>query len=205
MNRNCHQETTRMQSRKNDERGIYRDVENLGFKDHIVEAANRTYAQVTKGKIFRGNSRKAIVFACIFHAYKMSGTPLSHERLINIFKLSKKTGLRGLKYVNLHAPKDSDIRTTYITPINLIEEIMDRFGATDEHIKEVKDLYSRIHNRSSKLNRSRPQSVAAGLTFYWICKRGKDITLKEFTKKVALSELTINKIAREIALVLETN
>jgi transcription initiation factor TFIIIB Brf1 subunit/transcription initiation factor TFIIB len=192
----------RVQIRKSEERNIFKDVENMGFSDKIVSEANKIYFQVTLGQIFRGNSRKSIVFACIFHAYKLSGKPQSHEKLINVFNLNRKTGLKGLKHVNLHAPKDSSIRTTYITPINLVEEIMEKFSATPEQKKEVVDLYHQIKNKSSLLNRSRPQSVASALVFYWICKKQKDITLKQFAKKVFLSELTINKKAKEISEVL---
>jgi transcription initiation factor TFIIIB Brf1 subunit/transcription initiation factor TFIIB len=193
----------RVQIRKSEERSIYKDVENMGFSDKIVSEANKIYFQVTKGQIFRGNSRKAIVFACIFHSYKLSDKPQSHDKLIHIFSLTRKTGLKGLKHVNLHAPKNSSIRTTYITPINLVEEIMEKFSATDDQKKEVIDLYHKIKNKSSRLNRSRPQSVASGLVYYWICKKKKDITLKQFTKKVSLSELTVNKIAKEISEVIE--
>ena len=193
----------RVQQRKLEERNIYKDVENMGFSDKIISEANTIYFQVTQGKIFRGNSRKAIVFACIFHAYKLSGKPQSHEKLIGIFKLDRKTGLKGLKHVNLHAPKDSQIRTTYITPINLVEEIMDKFSATKEQKDEVIKLYHQIKNKSSKLNRSRPQSVASGIVYYWIRQKNKDITLKQFTKKVVLSELTISNIAKEISDVIQ--
>lgn len=195
----------RVQQRKLEERNIYKDVENMGFSDKIISEANTIYFQVTQGKIFRGNSRKAIVFACIFHAYKLSGKPQSHEKLIGIFKLDRKTGLKGLKHVNLHAPKDSQIRTTYITPINLVEEIMEKFSATKEQKDEVIKLYHQIKNKSSKLNRSRPQSVASGIVYYWICKKDKDITLKQFTKKVALSELTVSNIAKEISDVIDNS
>jgi len=194
----------RVQMRKLEERSIYKDVENLGFSESIVSRANKIYAQVTRGKIFRGNSRRAIVFACIFHAYKLANHPQSHERLIRIFSLNRKAGLKGLKYVNLYAPKDSKIRTTYITAQNLVGEILELFSATKEQKQEVLDLYEKIKNKSSRLNRSRPQSVASGIVFYWICSKGKDITLKEFAKKVTLSELTINKIAKEISEVLST-
>lgn len=192
----------RVQIRKSEERNIYKDVENMGFSDKIITEANKIYFQVTKGQIFRGNSRKAIVFACIFHAYKLSGKPQSHEKLINVFNLNRKTGLKGLKHVNLYAPKNSNIRTMYITPINLVEEIMDKFSATKEQKEEVIELYNQIKNKSSRLNRSRPQSVGAGIVYYWICLNKKDISLKQFTKKVSLSELTINKIAKEISEVL---
>ena len=188
----------RVQIRKSEERNIYNDVENMGFSDKIVSEANKIYFQVTQGQIFRGNSRKSIVFACIFHAYKLSGKPQSHEKLIHVFNLNRKTGLKGLKHVNLYAPKNSSIRTTYITPINLVEEIMEKFSATKEQKQEVINLYHQINNKSSRLNRSRPQSVASGLVYFWICSKQKDISLKQFTKKVSLSELTVNKIAKEI-------
>jgi transcription initiation factor TFIIIB Brf1 subunit/transcription initiation factor TFIIB len=189
----------RVQSRKLEERNIYKDVENMNFSDKIVSGANEIYNQVTKGQIFRGNSRKAIIFACIFHSYKLSSHPQTHEKLIQIFGLNRKLGLKGLKHVNLNAPKDSKIHTTYITPVNLLEDIMQKFSATDSQKAEVIELYHKIKNKSSKLNRSRPQSVACGLTYYWICNNGINVSLKEFTKKAALSELTINKIAKEVA------
>lgn len=194
----------RVQMRKSDDRNIHKDVENMGFSDKIISEANKLYFQVTHGQIFRGNSRKAIVFACIFHSYKLSGKPQSHEKLIQAFNLNRKTGLKGLKHVNLYAPKNSTIRTTYITPINLVEEIMDKFSATVDQKKEVVDLYNLIKNKSSRLNRSRPQSVASGLVYFWICKKQKDISLKQFTKKVLLSELTVNKISKEISDILNT-
>jgi len=176
----------------------------MGFSDKIVSDANKLYFQVVKNQIFRGNSRKSIIFACIYHAFKRSEQPQSHEALINVFNLTRKTSLRGLKHVSLHAPKDSSIRTTYITPVHLVKEIMDKFQATDEQKKEVIDLYKLIKNRSSRLNRSRPKSVSSGLIYYWICKNKKEISIKEFSKKVALSELTVNKISKEICRVLGT-
>lgn len=190
---------SRVQQRKSCIRNIYDDVKNMGFGDKIVSDADRLYAEVTKNDIYRGNFRKAIIFACIFQAYKLAKDPQSHEKLVDIFGLNHKTSLRGLKFVSLNAPKDSNIRTTYISPDNLIEEIMDRFSATQSQKDEVIKLYSKIVNRSSKLNRSRPQSVAAGLTFYWICSKKKNISIKEFVTKVSLSELTIIKIAKEIS------
>lgn len=192
----------RVHLRKLEERNIYKDVESMGFSDKIVSLANQIYIQVTKGKIFRGNSRKAIIFASIYHSFKVQDKPQPHENLIKIFKLDRKNALKGLKHVNLNIPRDSVIHTTYITPINLVEDIMDKFYATPDHKKEVRELYERIANKSSKINRSRPQSIAAGLVFFWICYKGLDISIKDFASKTDLSELTINKISREISEIL---
>lgn len=193
----------RVLPRKFEDRNIYKDVENLGFNDKIVHLANQIYTQVTNGQIFRGNSRRAIIFASIFHAFKLHNKPQSHDKLIKIFDLDRKLALKGLKHVNLNAPKESLIHTTYITAENLIEDIMDKFKATDEHKKEVINLYHKIKNKSSKINRSRPQSVASALTYFWICYKGIDISLKDFAKKTDLSELTIDRLSKEISDVLK--
>lgn len=192
----------RVHIRKIDDRSIYKDVENMGFSEKIVSNANQLYLQVTKGQIYRGNSRKAIVFACIFHSFKLDGKPQIHENLRKMFNLTKKTSLKGLKQVNLNIPKDSPIHTTFITPINLIEDIMDKFKANIEQKKEVIELYNKIKNKSSTINRSRPQSTAAGITYFWISLKNIDISLKDFAHKVDLSELTISKISKEISDVL---
>lgn len=207
---------SRCQMRKLEDRNIFKDVENMGFSDKIIELANEIYSDVTKldkehttdpdkYKICRGNSRKALVFACIFHSYKLSGQPQSCESLITAFNLDRRAGLKGLKHVNLNVPKKSPVRTTYITPGNLVYEIMDKFSATQQQKDEVMNLYLQITNKSSSLNRSRPQSVASGIVYYWILTTKKPITLKEFTEKVKLSELTINKKTKEISKVLGTD
>ena len=204
MGRKNRLEPNRCQIRKQDEKGIYRDVERMGFTENIVRSANRIFTDTTKGQIYRGNSRKAIIFACVFHAFKIAGKPQSCDSLIEMFKLERKVGLKGLKIVGLQAPKDSQIRNSHITPCDLIREIMKKFEASHEQVTEVEALYRRTENRSSILNRCRPQSVAAGLTYYYIRREQKEIPIREFVNRVNLSELTVIKIAKEIASVLGT-
>jgi transcription initiation factor TFIIIB Brf1 subunit/transcription initiation factor TFIIB len=174
----------------------------MGFKDAIVTRANEMYLQVTKDKIHRGNMRKAIIFACIFNAYKVVGNPQSCEPLIEIFRIDRKSGLKGLKIVNLGITKDSLFHNTHITPANLVDDIMNEFSASSDQKKEVVELYNLVKGKSAKINRSRPQSVAAGLAFFWICKNNKNITIKEFSKTVKLSELTVSKVTKEISAIL---
>ena len=188
----------RVQVRRIDEKSIFKDVEMMGFSDKIVSLANDIYMQVTHGKIRRGYSRKSIIFACIFYSFKLCNQPQSSDRLIQIFTLSRKSGLNGLKIVNESMPKDSEIHTTYITPINIIEEIMAKFSAKPDQKREAIAIYEKTKNKSSKLNRSRPQSIASGIVYHWVKLNNIHVTLKEFAEKVNLSELTITKITKEI-------
>ena len=192
----------RVHIRKNDEKDIMGDVIGMGFSDKVIFIANIIFVDVTKGKISRGNARKSLVFACIFHSLKIHGKALSHEKLMETFQISRKSALRGLREVSLNASKESVIHITYITPVNIIEDILDKFKVTNSHKNEVKVLYEKIRNKSSKINRSRPRSTASAVIYYWLSLNNKDIPLKTFANKVELSELTISKLSKEISIVL---
>lgn len=193
----------RCQVRKTEEKNIYKDVEGMDFSDKIVAFANDLYQHVTHDKIYRGNSRKAIVFACVFHAFKILGNPQSCESLQSIFKLDRKVILKGLKHVSLNAPKDLELQCKYITPVEIINEIMDKLNADKNQKKDVIDIYNKIKNKSPILNRSKPQSIASGIIYYYIKLKNKQIDIETFTKKVNLSESTIVKIMTEIEKVIE--
>lgn len=193
----------RCHARRYEEKGIYKDVEKFGFSDKIVSIANVLYEQVANGKIFRGNSRKGLIFACIFHAYKINNNPQSCEHLIEIFGIERKIGLKGLKHVNLNAPKDSKFREYQISTEDIIKEIMDKFNANDMQKEEAIEIYRKIQNKSSLLNRSRPQSVASGIVRYYIIQNNKDISMEFFKSRVHLSELTITRIVAEIENILD--
>ena len=190
---------TRCYARKSTDRVIDRDVAQMGFSQKIVMTANQIYDQVTNGKIYRGNSRKGIIFACVFHAYKMIGQPQSCEHLIEVFDMDRRVGLKGLKYVNLNAPKTAGFRHFHVEMRDLIGEIMDKFHATPQQKEEAVQLFARVDQRSMLLNRSRPQSVACGVVRYYIMQKNKDISMEEFQSRVRLSEVTIQRLVNEIA------
>ena len=196
--------------RKVDEKSIFKDVERYGFSSNIVHIANDLYIKVTNNKIYRGDSRKGIIFSCIFHAFKMAGTPQSFESLQTIFSLDRKVILKGMKHVSLYAPKNVEFRSKYITPVDIIDEIMTKLDAGKEHKNAVVDLYNTVKEKSntlteknSMINRSKPQSVAAGLVYYYIEKNNRNINIEDYIKLVKLSELTITKLVKEIEKIVE--
>jgi transcription initiation factor TFIIIB Brf1 subunit/transcription initiation factor TFIIB len=192
----------RVHARKIDEKNIAKDVENMGFSENIVTKANEIYTECTNGQIYRGGSRKSIIFACIFHAYKLAGNHQTPDNLIQLFSLTRKAGLKGLKIVNVNIPMDSEIHSTCITSKHIIGDIMEKFKTSQEHKEAVYELYDRVKNRSSKLNRARPQSVAAAVIYYWVKTNDIQINLSDFAAITNLSELTISKNAKEVEIVL---
>lgn len=135
---------SRCHIRKVEDKSIFKDLDSLGFSERIINIANDIYTQVTNGKIYRGNSRKAIVFACIFQTYKIIGKPKSCDNLMETFKLDRKVILKGLKHVSFNLPKNIEIITKYITPVELIEEIMTKLNTSDKQKSEISSFTRRL-------------------------------------------------------------
>jgi transcription initiation factor TFIIIB Brf1 subunit/transcription initiation factor TFIIB len=189
---------TRCYIRRSKDKTIYSDVKHMNISEHIKDIANKIYLQACGRRVRRGVYRRSIIFAAIFHAYKLDNNPQSCESLIHTFQIKKKDALKGLKFLNENAPKDSPIRAIYVTPEHLIREYLTRFSIPQEREDDIISVFRQVDGKSSLLNRSRPQSVAAGVIWYWIRKEHKGVPLKDFTQKMDLSELTINKISKEI-------
>lgn len=203
---NQHREWKSQQTRITvEDRNIFKDVESIQFSDNIVQIANSLYIQVTKDKIYRGNARKGIISACIFYAFKVIHKPQIYKKIIKLFNIDKRVGLRGLKFVSINAPKDSIIFKTQITPLTYIDYYMEELQANQDDIKHIHRLYEKIDNKQvQRLTRSRPQSVASGIVYYWLLEENKKITLRTFSKIAELSELTIVKIQKDIKEILST-
>lgn len=202
-NRNVN-DPSRCHFRKNDDKNIYKDISSLNLPDNIVKEANKLYIHVVKERIYRGNTRKSIIFACIFYAYKQFKNPQSCDTLTKLFNITRRDGLKGLKIVNLNTDDKIIEKSTYITPVNIIKEIMTQFDAKKEDIESVISLFTKIEGKSEVLSRARPQSVAAGLIRYYIIKQDREISMEDFKEKVQLSDLTINRIVREITRIIES-
>lgn len=191
--------------RKVEDKSIFKDVESYRFPEKIVNTANDIYTQVTNGKIYRGKSRKAIIFGCIYQSIKINGKAHTCESLRVLFGLDRKSILKGLKYVNLKAPKTMQHMRSRLPQTNeLLEEYMGKFDLRYEHKGTLLALADRIKNRSTMINRSRPQSIASALIYYYLCatRGSNNVNMADFIDKVGLSELTILKIYREIERVL---
>ena len=82
---------------------------------------------------------------------------------------------------------------------------MQNFSATPVQVGQVLALYRQLENRSSLLNRSRPQSVACGVVKYFILQKNPDFSNEYIRQKIKLSELTLSRIVKEISNIVAKN
>ena len=102
---------------------------------------------------------------------------------------------------NTNSFPDQEIDEIY----NLIHEIMAQFNATKDQTTQVINIYKLfLQNRSSLLNRSRPNSVATGVCKYYITKTNPYFPASEFYAKTTLSSLTLTRIENEVDQILKS-
>jgi len=188
--------------RKNDEKTIFRDLLDLNLPKSVMEEANMLFSVITQNKIQRGNTRKAIIFACVYNAYKDNPNPQTPDDLQAKFKLTKKEVSKGLNYYNLHIGKMK--KPAYITAEHVIPKIVSFFSSKPEDIENVRKLYEKIKNKSDVVIRSTPKSTICGLVFYYYRINQINIPSTEFATKVGLSVVTIIRLAKAVADILGT-
>lgn len=194
---------SRCQLRRNtDDKSIYKDIDKFEFPYDIKEGANKAYIEITNGQIKRAKLRKCLIAACIFKEFQLHKIAKTPDEIIKIFELTKKQFSKGMIQYNLK--KKDQTHPTYISPVSFIPGIMKLFNSGEQHVQKVSELYDKVKNRSEVLNRSNPQSVIAGLIFYYFKLIGMNIILVNFSKVVKLSDITILKISKNISEILGT-
>jgi transcription initiation factor TFIIIB Brf1 subunit/transcription initiation factor TFIIB len=189
---------SRVQYRKNPDKGIRKDLEKLQFSQEVINLADQYYGEVTKGDIKRGNLRKGIMFACVFEAFNALDKYQLPEHLKEIFCIEKKDICKGITYFNKGMPKREK---KYLTPEHFIPKLCDKFSLKKDFVDEVVTLYKSVSTNPT-LSRSYPQSVSAGCIYYVLKKKNIDISPYDFGKVLNMSEITITKKAHEIEEVL---
>jgi transcription initiation factor TFIIIB Brf1 subunit/transcription initiation factor TFIIB len=185
-------------SRKSsDNKGIKKDLAQYNLPANVVQRADEIYQQVTQNVIKRSNLRKGIVFACVFEACMELDCPQIPEVLQEKFDNLDHTHItKGRMYLRLNGIKTN---RQHINATHYVPKILDDLNLKPELFEPIFDIYEQVRNRSVVLNRANPQSVSAGLVYYYLRKRKNvDFTNVKFGKLVDLSEITISKISNEI-------
>lgn len=190
---------SRCHPRKDMERSLYKDLQDRKFPQNIIEKADEYYKKIIDGEIYRANKRLAIVFFCTFQAYMDIGEPQSAPELAKKFNINKKTISLGFTIGTEHFR--NNVHKRYISPLDLVPRILSQAGITDYlvYYKDIEKIYNYVESVSVDIKTSIPQSVAAGLVYFYLKLKDNPITKTEFSKIVNLTEITFVKIANCIA------
>lgn len=211
-NMNDARKSQRCTQRKQECKDIMKDIEGLDIPSDIKIMANNIFTIISEnGRIFRGDKRKGMIYACVSNAYDQFDE-YKHTKnvmyLQNYFKLTRAVLSKAINEFSLllHTSKSKNtinmnVKKSYVSPENYINSLVSNIGGDDNDIREVMQLYRLIEsNKSRILDISRPQSFAAGLVFYYYIQKKRDTDVNKFVKdsNSGLSPLTVKKNMDEI-------
>ena len=194
---------SRCQFRKCSEKGIKKDLEKMGFPSEICELADQLYLDVTKGEVKRNLLRKGVMFACVFEAFKFKHKPKTPDEIQTRFGIDNKSASQGISFYRQRCPREH-FQYEDIDAKHFIPEIMKKFNTKENHIKKVTTLYEKIKDSCDVLHRSNPKSVSKALVFYYLRRKGCNISSEKYGKIVSLSEAITIRLSSEISRILGT-
>ena len=178
---------------------IRKELDALPLPDEIKDRADRIYAYKVGDNTYRSNVRQEVKFSCIFDAYKEAGIVCDPNEIAQLLGIKRKGMSRGImRCSSLYTGKANLEEQTPLTALDLIPRMLSRCGvqAEDCHLEDMERIYTHVKDRSELLNRSKPQSIAAALIFYYMSNMVLDrkITKNEIAKNCGISVMTLTKL-----------
>lgn len=182
---------------------VFEDAKLTHLSDSIRKKTEQRYRKIVGETTVRGKGRKAIVAACLLYTFRDEGTIRTSDEVRSLFGLSKQDMSAGI----------SRYCTTFrdtgpcVTPAALIKRIMDITQINHSHHKRISRIAVCLQGVDEILNRSSPQAVASAIVYLYLCltpalKEQLKLSKKSFASGVNLSEITISKLVKRIAEIL---
>ena len=179
---------------------------NIDIPDHLINITQEKYDKVArnmKNKVIKGDGRCAIIACCLFYAYQDVGQYRTASYIRDMFGITKKKLSSGFTCYYMAIPED---RTREILPENLIPWLFDILEIDNSHYKKVLLIMEYMQIASKLLKRSNPYIFASSCVFFYFClnpkyKQELNITKMGFCKKVCISNMTLEKIVKDMTLI----
>jgi hypothetical protein len=168
------------------------DLEGMGVVDQVKDIANTLFIKTVGSRIVRGNTRRGLVFGCIFVAYRMIDKTQNPNVLLKLFDIPRKHALKGLYILNVSCP---DVRKfTHMNAYSTCKCILESLGYAWA-IDEVYAQYVATITRPDFPHR-RIVSVLGGVIYSWSLVNAKDLSITQIAQHSHVSSSTLRTIKR---------
>lgn len=151
-----------------------------------------------KGSLTRGDIRKSLIAACIFVSCKNNNKPLRPNEIAKICGINKSDVTRGMKkFSELEKNKNLQINQSNSNIHDYINKYAHKINMDDRLIK----LSHLIYIRAKKINilkSSNNTSACSGLLYFISKTYGLSTKKIDITRIVEVSEVTLNKVYKEL-------
>lgn len=192
---------------------VFQDAKLMYLPQATRKKAEEKYKKIVGQETVRGRKRKSIVAACLLYTFRDEGDIRTSDEVRKMFGgatgnrdvLTKQEMSDGLR--RYHSVFKGD-RTQCIKPSDLIRRTMNLTKIPFGHYKYILRIAKCLDGVDPVLNRSSPQSVACAIVYMYLCfnldlKASLGLTKTKFAKEVKLSDITISKLVKKSAEILD--
>jgi len=179
---------------------ISQKCEAVSLSKCIIDEAKILYKSISNKKISRGDNRKGLIAATVYHACKTKNVPRSTKEIAKIFNIKIGIMTKGIKqfydlYNSIHK-KNINFKTP-TQPVDFIERFISLLNLPD-NICELSNTIA-IKAFDNKLTyKNTPPSIAVGCIYLACNVMNYPCNKKQISKKCNISEVTINKCFKKL-------
>jgi len=166
----------------------------------IIEEAKQLYNSISDIKISRGNNRKGIIAATVYHSCKTKNVPRSTREISDVFDIKISVMTKGIKlfYDLYNSTKKNKIKDKKPTqPVDYIERFISQLQLP-ENIGILSETIA-IKAKEEKLTyQNTPPSIAVGCIYLACQILNNPCSKKTIAAKCNISEVTINKCYKKL-------
>jgi len=168
----------------------------------ISLTAKSLYSIISKTKISRGNNRKGIIAACVYHACKECNVPRSINELSHMFSIDPTIMTKGCKnYTEItrisKMNRSRIFKTNEVSLYDFIDRFSSKLSIAETDIKNIHRIAS-ICEKENMISDNTPPSMASGCIYLYCKLTNQVITKKEISEICKISEVTINKCFKKL-------
>jgi transcription initiation factor TFIIB len=193
------------------ERSLYKVFENIqsvcksnNLPEKISTTAKSLYSIISKTKISRGNNRKGIIAACVYHACKECNVPRSINELAHMFSIQSTVMTKGCKnYTEImrmsKMNRDRIFQISQVSLYDFIDRFSSKLSLSEEETKKIHYI-AKLCEINNMINDNTPPSMASGCIYMYCKLKENKITKKDISDICKISEVTINKCYKKLEL-----
>jgi len=206
---------------KKSSRSIRKELDLLKLADEVKDLANQYYMERVGDQTFRSDVRQEMKFICIFDAYRALKIEKDPQQVATLLGLKRKGMSRGILRSSLlllnkerkegnkgkQDKVNTEADTTALATLALVPDFLDanQINYDQSHLEDIERIYHFAKDRSSLLNRSKPQSIASALVYFYMRHKFEVKPNKsDFAKKCSVSPMTVSKIDQELEVLLNS-
>ena len=166
----------------------------------IIEESKILYKSISNKKISRGDNRKGLIAATVYHACKNKNVPRSTKEIANIFDIKIGVMTKGIKqfydlYNSIH--KKNIKNKTPTQPVDFIERFSSLLNLPDNVCELSKSIAIKAFEKKLTYENT-PPSIAVGCIYIACILLEYPCNKKTISKKCKISEVTINKCYKKL-------